>query len=445
MNATLVDKVAEAVLYEGYILYPYRASSRKNQKRFTFGRVYPRAFSEAQHGAEPCVMQTQCLVRRAGSGSAYFTGRIGFLHAMAREICAAGLSGNPEEYPVVPELRVGGRLYQTWEEAVDQEVVMPELRLEAASSRVVRFTFPGSRTVEPLLDDDGLPAGFVRRRQHPLAGEIAMTSEPVDARLTKITVRIVNRTPLREAELASANAVLLGTFASTHTILEARGAEFISLTDPPPDCALAATACDNVGTWPVLVGDEEAGQRDTVLSSPIILYDYPKIAPESAGDLCDGLEIDEILTLRVMTMTDEEKSEMRGVDEFARRILERTESLGEHDFMKMHGTMRDVSSPDGEDFFEEAKERLDHVALDGVSLQAGDRVRIHPKGRADAMDMMLAGKIGLIEAIEQDAEGKVHLALVLEEDPGRDLGMLRQPGHRFFYTLEEVEPMREAE
>ena len=444
MNATLVDKVADAVLYEGYILYPYRASSRKNKARFTFGRVYPRAFSEAQHGAEPCVMQTQCLVRRAGSGSAYFTGRVRFLHAMAREICAAGFTSEPEEYPVVPELRVGGRLYQTWEEAVDREVTMPELRVEAASSRVVRFTFPGSRTVEPLVDEEGQTAGFVRRRQHPLAGEIAMTAEPVDGSVTKITVRIVNRTPLTDAELVNSNAVLLGTFASTHTVLEAHGAEFISLTDPPPECALATTACDNIGTWPVLVGDEEAQERDTMLSSPIILYDYPKIAPESAGDLCDGLEIDEILTLRVMTMTDEEKSEMRGVDEFARRILERTQSLGEHDLMKMHCTLRGGGLP-GADFFEETTHRLDHVTAEGVSLQSGDRVRIHPKGRADAMDMMLAGKIGLIEAIEEDAEGNVHLALVLEEDPGRDLGMLRQPGHRFFYTLDEIEPVTEGE
>jgi hydrogenase maturation protease len=240
---------------------------------------------------------------------------------------------------------------------------------------------------------------------------MAMAAEPVDERLTRITVRILNRTPLTEAELADPNAVLLGTFASAHTILEAQGAEFISLTDPPPDCALAATGCDNIGTWPVLVGDEEAGQRDMMLSSPIILYDYPKVAAESPGNLCDALEIDEILALRAMTMT-----------------------------MKMH----DLRFPGG-DFSEETRQRLDHVSLDGGSLQAGDRVRINPKGRADAMDMMLAGKIGVIEAIEQDAGGRVHLALVLEEDPGRELGMMRQPGHRFFYTLDEVEPVQEAE
>jgi hydrogenase maturation protease len=245
------------------------------------------------------------------------------------------------------------------------------------------------------------------------------------------------------AEMEDSDAVLLRTFASTHTILRVSGAEFLSLTDPPPDHALAATRCENVGTWPVLVGDEKARARDTMLSSPIILYDYPRIAPESAGDLCDGLEIDEILTLRVMTMTDDEKNEMRNVDACARRILERTDSLRGDDLLKMHGVMRDVSFPEA-DFFGEHT-RLDHVSVGGVALQAGDRVRISPKSRADAMDMMLAGKIGLIEAIEQDAEANVHLAIVLEEDPGRDLGMMRQPGHRFFYRLDEVEPLREGE
>jgi len=245
------------------------------------------------------------------------------------------------------------------------------------------------------------------------------------------------------AEQDDSDAILLCTFASTHTILRTSGAEFISLTDPPPDYAPAATGCENIGTWPVLVGDEKAQERDTMLSSPIILPDYPQIAPESAGDLCDGLEIDEILTLRVMTMTDDEKNEMRNVDAYARRILERTESLREDDLLKMHGAMRDISFPEP-DFFGEHT-RLDHVSVSGVALQAGDRVRISPKNRADAMDMMLAGKIGLIEAIEQDAEENIHLAIVLEDDPGRDLGMMRQPGHRFFYALDEVEPMREGE
>jgi hydrogenase maturation protease len=442
MNTSLVDKVANAVLYEGYILYPYRASSRKNRERFTFGRVYPRDYSDGQHGAEPCVMQTQCLVCRTGNGAS-IGGRIRFLHAMAREVCAASPWGDPDHFTVVRELRIDGRVFQTWHEAVEREVALPETPVESGAHRFVDFSFPDSRTVEPLEDSTGRVAGFVRRRQHALAGKVELTVEPIDSAVARVTVRITNHTPIVEGDLDDSETVLLRTFASTHTILRASAAQFLSLTDPPPEHALAATGCDNIGTWPVLVGDEKRQERDTMLSSPIILYDYPQIAPESAGDLCDGLEIDEILTLRVMTMTAEEKNEMRNVDAYARRILERTESLRDHDLLKMHGVMRHANFPGG-DFFDEHT-RLDHVSVRGVALQLGDRVRITPKNRADAMDMMLAGKIGLIEAIEQDAEGGVHLALVLEEDPGRDLGMMRQPGHRFFYALDEVEPLREGE
>ena len=99
-----------------------------------------------------------------------------------------------------------------------------------------------------------------------------------------------------------------------------------------------AAACENVGTWPVLVG--EAGVRDCMLSSPIILYDYPQIAPESSGDLFDGTEIDEILSLRIMTLTKEEKREVRASDERARQILERTENMPAEQFMKLHGVVR---------------------------------------------------------------------------------------------------------
>jgi hydrogenase maturation protease len=96
--------------------------------------------------------------------------------------------------------------------------------------------------------------------------------------------------------------------------------------------------CKNVGAWPVLVG--EPGQRDTLLASPIILYDYPQIAPESVGDLFDGTEIDEILSLRIMTLTDEEKREIRESDDRARQILERTDAMPVEQFMKLHGAVR---------------------------------------------------------------------------------------------------------
>ena len=97
--------------------------------------------------------------------------------------------------------------------------------------------------------------------------------------------------------------------------------------------------CQNLRTWPVMVGNK--GERDAMLSSPIILYDYPQIAPESPGALFDGSEIDEILSLRIMTLSDDEKEQMRQ-DERTREILERTEALTPEQFMKMHGTIRDL-------------------------------------------------------------------------------------------------------
>ena len=81
------------------------------------------------------------------------------------------------------------------------------------------------------------------------------------------------------------------------------------------------------------------------------------------------------------------------------------------------------------------------VPVGGVELRAGDRVRLRPRSGGDVLDLALAGRTALVEAIEQDYEGELHLAVVLDDDPGRDLGLLRQPGHRFFFLVEEIEPL----
>jgi hypothetical protein len=84
---------------------------------------------------------------------------------------------------------------------------------------------------------------------------------------------------------------------------------------------------------------------------------------------------------------------------------------------------------------------VESVTVFGVAVKPGDRVRLWPQKSADIMDMALKGKVAVVEAIERDFDDQIHLAVVLEDDPGRDLGMLRQPGHRFFFSPEEVEPM----
>jgi hypothetical protein len=451
MNQGLIDKIVQAVLYEGYILYPYRASTRKNRQRFTFGRIYPEAYSLAQNGAEPCAMQTQCLVE-ARSPGAELEVIVRFLHPTVREVCALDKPlqeppelGHPDYYQFVSEMKVDGTLYQSWQEAVEREIRIPVRILSGESSlQKTPFVFPAARTVEPIKNNQGETVGVLIRIQAGLEGFVELNAEKIAAPLTKIAVHIVNQTPISEADMRGDAAIIRRTFASTHTILHVRGGEFISQIDPPAEYAEASTTCRQTGTWPILVGDEQKKERDTMVSSPIILYDYPQIAPESPGDLFDGGEIDEILTLRIMTMTDEEKKEMRGVDEQTRRILERTENLDQEQLLEMHGIMRETASSSVESFFNPAT-KPQSFSLDGISVKTGDRVRVRPKSRADIMDMAFEGKIAIIETIEQDAEDKIHLALVLEDDPGKDLGFLRQPGHRFFYGVDEVELLREGE
>ena len=159
--------------------------------------------------------------------------------------------------------------------------------------------------------------------------------------LFKVSAKIRNETPFETGETANRDQALLRSFVSTHTILSVTDGEFVSLLDPPDELKEYAASCRNIGAYPVLAGAE--GDLDCMLSSPIILYDYPEIAAESAGDLFDGTEIDEILTLRIMTLTDEEKREMRSVDDRARKILERTEMMPEEQLKKMHGALRGLN------------------------------------------------------------------------------------------------------
>ena len=444
MNREFVDKIVNAVLYEGYILYPYRASSKKNQReRFTFGRVYPESYSVAQEGREPYAMQTQCLVRNE-SKDAIAHIEVRFLHPMAREIGALPspvdqLPPNESSFKIVPELRIEEKIYQTWHEVVERQIAIAPFSLGTPAQQTHDFNFPESRTTQPIRNSDDKVVGLIVRRQETISGKIEIVTEVVDEMTMKLTIRILNQTPIANAELEDQEKIVMRTMASAHTLIWAEGGECISLLDPPGAYVEATKSCKNIGTWPVLVGDETKNEHDTMLSSPIILYDYPKIAAQSAGDLFDGTEIDEILTLRVMTMTDEEKTEMRNVDEHARRILERTETLQQDHLLQMHGTMRSIRSSN-EDFFN-PKEQRKTVTVNGVELKTGDRVRIRPKRRADVFDIALSGKIAIIEAIEEDVQDEVHLALVLEDDPGRELGMARQPGHRFFYGLDEIDPI----
>jgi hypothetical protein len=352
VNAALVDGIVKAVLYEGYMLYPYRPSAVKNRQRFNFGVVYPRAYCEVKNSGDAWLMQTECLV--AGNEKTECLIRVRFLRMVERSIakltsaCEEHLWVEPEKLERVDRLEANGQIYQTWQEAAEESIEVPGFGISDLVLQPMQWPFRScaKQEREPIRDENREIVGAIKRSKANVEGLIELKARMVAPNVFKITVIITNQTYSQSLCQADRDSALSHALVSSHTILEVCDGEFISLVDPPERYRELVRDCQNVGTWPVLVGEE--GELNTMLSSPIILYDYPQIAPESPGDLFDGAEIDEILSLRILTMTDEEKREMRQSDDRARRILERTEALpGEH-WTKLHGALRGLRSSKGE-------------------------------------------------------------------------------------------------
>jgi hypothetical protein len=301
-----VRQIADAVLYEGYILWPYRRSAIKNIRRWTFGGVYPPAHTRL-HRDDPCEMRTEVLVR--GEEPPDLDVRVRFLHIDRRQVMK---DGRP-----VDAATVDGERYLSWDEATERE------------------TGPGVIAIPSWSEREELGGGIaILRSWEHIEGRVEVEMKPIADDVHRVRVTIVNETPwdggTREEALAR-------TFCSAHTVLRVGDGEFVSLADPPEDLAEEARACRNEGTWPVLVEDTH-----TMLSSAIILEDFPRVAPESPGDLFDSGEIDQMLVLNILSLTDEEKEEMRASDPRAREILERTESLTPEQMLRLHGRLSDL-------------------------------------------------------------------------------------------------------
>jgi hypothetical protein len=326
-----VRAIADAVLYEGYILWPYRRSALKNQRRFTFGGVYPPAHTEA-HEDDPSAMRTEVLLE-CGAGTGIDV-TVRFLQIVDRSVARR----SDDRLEAVEELTIGQERHMSWEEAVERETCASGLSMRtlAAGVRIPIVIRAGSQQ-EDLLDERGRAVGALTRSWQALEGDVSIRCQRVSEDVVRLGVHVLNATPFRGA---SRQEALARTFCSTHVLLRARGGAFASLTDPPAELRAAAQTCRNEGAWPVLVGEPQS--RTTMLCSPIILEDHPRIAPESPGDLFDGGEIDQLLILNILSLTDEEKAEMRATDPRAREILERTEALTPDELMRLHGTIREL-------------------------------------------------------------------------------------------------------
>jgi hypothetical protein len=351
VNSKLVEEIANAVLYEGYMLYPYRASSVKNRQRWNFGVVYPRNYSEIQKGTDPWRTQTECLV--SGVDETEVRIKVRFLQAISRVGAGAEKSGIEEAENIGAKLGEGPNSVSSeqqgaWQEAAEREVVIEVCPIDQLLNEPVThlFTLAPSRAVEEICDGQGRVVATMVRTQEPISGRLTLSAEELGPNVYKVTLTVANESELPLCETATRDRAVMQSLLSAHSILSVEQGEFVSLLETPDEFREFAGQCKNVGTWPVLVGEE--GQPDTMLSSPIILYDYPQIAPESPGNLFDGTEIDEILALRILTLTDEEKREMRDGDARARQILERTEALPEEQFLKLHGVLRGMRPTSGD-------------------------------------------------------------------------------------------------
>ena len=327
-----VKAIARSVLYEGYILWPYRRSALKNQRRWTFGGVYPRDHSNAGHPDDAWLMRSECVLETTGLVDLTITVR--FLHVVDRRV----VQGDTEER-FVDALSVDGVNHVSWQEAVEREVVvsLEALRTTAGTRRQLEIAIEPGSSRERLVADDGRAVGSIVRSWDAISGWIDVAIAPVGAGAARVSVEIRNESAWNGE---TREEVQRRTLVATHTEMHAVGGAFVSPIDPPPHLAEHVAACRNLGTWPVLVGTPP--DRDTMLSSPIILYDYPQVAPESSGDFFDAAEIDQLLVLGVLSMTDEEQARMAESDPRAREILERCRSLSAEDLLRLHGVTRDL-------------------------------------------------------------------------------------------------------
>jgi hypothetical protein len=338
----LARKVADAVLYEGYLLYPYRASAAKNQARWQFGVLMPRLWSEAGPD-EPWSTQTECLLEPEDATTVRVLVR--FLHVQSKTVEEVDVeAGTFREVGVLP---VDGSELVPWDEAAEQEVTVeaPLARL-LQGELVTSFERPGGRRVEPVHTAAGKLAGRTVRRRWPVMGTVKLSALRLDGPYGLVRLRLVveNASAWQEPR-ADRGTALRRSLVAAHSLVGIDQGVFLSLLDPPEWAKPFAEACTNLHTWPVLIGDE--GRRDAMLSSPIILYDHPTIAPESPGDLFDATEIDEILTLRTMALTEAEKREARATDERAAAIIDRVDNLPPELLERLHGAVRYLRGVEG--------------------------------------------------------------------------------------------------
>jgi len=467
-------QVADAVLYEGYLLYPYHQAAPKNQVRFQFGVLMPPGYAQVDPH-EPAAQQTECLLECPDNAQVRVLAR--FLQLQDR--CVQSFSPDTGELEDVGALYVDGTEYTSWSDAAEREqratVTVADL---LAGDEDLEFHIGPGELAEDINDQAGRQAGRLVRSWSALDGAIRLHAERVAGPYQALRLRLrLENTSTPRAQFAVREDGLRHAMIAAHLLIAVPGGRFLSMTDPPEWAAAEVSACENIGTWPVLAGPPDC--RDLLLSSPVILYDHPEIAAESAGQLFDSTEIDEILTLRTLALTDAEKRAARATDSRVAEMMDRLDDLPPEMLERLHGAIRylreapagarlaadaAVSNGDGaaangasadpESMITDRPKvpwwdpgsdstvspETDHVLVDGVRVARHSRVVMRPgTRRADAQDLFLAGREAIVEAVLHDVDGQVHLAVLPVDDPASDLQ--RQHGRFLYFAPDEVEPL----
>lgn len=459
-------QIADAVLFEGYVLYPYRASSAKNRMRWQFGVLVPPAWDG--RGGERAAQRTEVLVEPRSGADLHV--RLRFLRPQRRTVQRLRADGTYED---TDALDLPDRVLVAWDEGVEEQLDATVAVAALSGDEVVLpLSRPAGRDVEEVHDDEGRPVGRLLRRRESLEARVRLTAVELEGpyRVLRLTAIVENTGDwsVQDPHTATRDEALAHALLSAHLMLGLSAGSFLSMTDPPQWARAAVAACRNERTWPVLAG--AAGRADVVLSSPIILEDHPQIAPESPGALYDSTEIDEILALRTAALTDQEKREARGTDDRAGAVIDLADSLPPEVLERLHGAVRSLRTATGPAAADEppvfvtpglvepgdrpeyltadtpwwdpaadrsvAPER-DRVVIGGHSVGAGSRVTLRPgRRRTDAQDIFLRGRSALVEAVLHDVDGAVHLAVTVEDDPGAELR--RAQGRFLYFQPDEV-------
>jgi hypothetical protein len=377
-----LEQLVDSLLWEGYALYPYTPTATKNATPTPFGIVYPPVYA-------------------ATLASTYDHLELrGVLEASPDAVLAAE----------VRLLAPGGERHQ----AVERRIELPSAMVGALAA------VPACKQASVACGGDS----------PPLAVELSMhAAELPDGGGYEVILRVDNRT-LVSSGLDRAGA-LGRSLLSTHPLLRVQGGRFVSPLERP---------CQSVNTFPVLASPAD----DVVLGAAIVLPDHPEIAPESRGGLFDSTEIEEALLLHVQALSDAEREQIEGQDPAVREMIARAAAATPEEIVALHGrvTVRDPhtteppSEPPG---LVDPRAGEKAAEVDGVTFRRGAGVIIRPGPQADLHARMLDGRGATIERIFTDYDGRTHLGVTIDDDPGQEL--MRETGRYLFFFAEEVEVM----